>query len=141
MHELSIANSIVEIATEHAVEAGATRINSITLRVGALSCVHKSALEFSFELVTKETILEGAILKVIDIPVSIFCDPCGREVMLPGIQSFRCPVCDTPSAAIRQGRELDIDSIEISEKKETEVSDKHDRTSNPGSPHQNPQKE
>lgn len=35
------------------------------------------------------------------------------EVELPGIQRFRCPHCDTPSGDIRQGRELEIESIEI----------------------------
>jgi hydrogenase nickel incorporation protein HypA/HybF len=115
MHELSIANSIVEIATEHASDAGAEKVKSITLRIGALSCVHKSALEFSFELVTRDTILDGAKLVIIEVPVTVFCSPCDQEVPLPGIQSFRCPICNTPSADIRQGKELDIDSIEIVE--------------------------
>ncbi len=115
MHELSIANSIVEIATEHASNAHAEKVKSITLRIGALSCVHKSALEFSFELVTRDTILEGANLVIIEVPVTVFCSPCDQEVPLPGIQSFRCPICNTPSADIRQGKELDIDSIEIVE--------------------------
>lgn len=113
MHELSIANSLVEIASEHARENGAESIQSITLRVGALSCVHKSALEFSFELVTKDTMLEGARLEFIDVPVSIYCEPCAREVQLRGIQRFRCPDCDTPSADIRQGKELDVETIQI----------------------------
>ena len=115
MHELSIANSLVEIATQHARDAGADRIDAVTLRIGALSCVHKSALEFSFELVTQDTMLAGAKLKIIDVPVSIYCPKCEIEVCLPGIQSFRCPTCDTPSADIRQGKELDIESIEITE--------------------------
>ncbi len=124
MHELSIANSLVEIATEYLAKERVKNdessvVKSITLRIGALSCVHKSALNFSFELVTKDTLLEGAELKVIDVPVTIFCKPCEREVELPGIQRFRCPVCDTPSADIRQGKELDIDTIEIAENAST----------------------
>jgi hydrogenase nickel incorporation protein HypA/HybF len=115
MHELSIANNVVEIATEYANTASAEKVSAITLRIGALSCVHKTALEFSFELVAKDTLLEGATLNMIQIPVTIFCKPCGQEVQLPGIQSFRCPICHTPSAEIRQGRELEIDSIEIVE--------------------------
>jgi len=121
MHELSIANSIVELATEHAENNLAEEVTSITLRLGALSCVHKSALEFSFELITKETLLEGAELRFIDVPVTIFCTPCDCEVELPGIQQFRCPVCGTPSGDIRQGKELDIESIEIVEKGKVEV--------------------
>ncbi len=115
MHELSIANSLVENAAEHAAQAGAARVTAITLRIGALSCVHESALRFSFELVTKDTLLEGADLKIVEVPVAIFCEECQREVTLPGIQRFRCPVCDTPGADIRQGRELDLESIEVVE--------------------------
>jgi hydrogenase nickel incorporation protein HypA/HybF len=121
MHELSIANSLVEIATEHAQKYAASRIHAITLRIGALSCVHKSALEFSFELVTKDTLLDGAELHFIDVPVSIFCGGCDREVELPGIQQFRCPLCDAPSGDIRKGRELDIESIEITQQATAEV--------------------
>jgi hydrogenase nickel incorporation protein HypA/HybF len=121
MHELSIAKSLVELATEHAANAGADKITSLTLRIGALSCVHRRALEFSFELVTKDSILNGAELRIIDVPVTVFCVPCGQEVRLPGIQSFRCPICNTPSADIRAGKELDLDSIEIVDKLTLEV--------------------
>lgn len=113
MHELSIASRLVEIATELAQNEGASRIKSVTVRIGALSCVHQDALRFSFDLVTKDTMLEGATLEVIDVPVTIFCANCGRERQLPGIQRFRCPQCDAPSADIRYGRELDIESIEL----------------------------
>ena len=122
MHELSIANSLVEIAAEHAGKAGATGIRSITLWIGALSCVHESALRYSFDLVTEGTLLEGAKLKIVNLPVMIFCATCNKETELPGIQRFRCPVCDEPSDDIRQGRELDLESIEIVENEEAEVS-------------------
>ena len=122
MHELSIANSLVEIASEHATNAGAEKIKTITLRIGALSCVHPDALEFSFELITTDTMLEGARLEIIHVPVAVFCVSCNREVELPGFQSLRCPVCDTPCPDIRKGRELDLDSIEIIEKSQLEVS-------------------
>jgi hydrogenase nickel incorporation protein HypA/HybF len=115
MHELSIVNHLVETVTEIAKEAGAEKINSIQLRIGALSCVHRDALEFSFDLVTKGTILEGAELNIIDVPVTIFCIPCNAEMQQAGIQQFRCPQCGTPSADIRHGQELDIESIEITE--------------------------
>lgn len=113
MHELSIANSLVEIVTEHAAASGADRVLSVTLRLGALSCVNKGALEFSFDLITEDTILRGAKLHFIDVPVSVSCDNCSQVVELPGIQKFCCPVCQTPSADIRAGRELEVEHIEI----------------------------
>ena len=113
MHELSIANSLVEVATEHARANGAAGIRAIRLRIGQLSCVHRQALEFSFELVTEGTLLEGARLDIDEVPVAIFCEPCGEVVELPDFQRFRCPRCNTPSADIRQGRELDVESLEV----------------------------
>lgn len=122
MHELSIANSLVEIAVEHATASGAGKITVIHLQIGALSCVHQSALEFSFELVTKDTILEDAALNIETTPVTIYCSQCEREVELPGIQKFRCPNCGVPSADIRQGKELEIVSIEVVENETAKTS-------------------
>ena len=115
MHELSIANNLVEIVTEHVHDAGADRVAAIHLQIGALSCVHQEALEFSFELVTQGTVLEGARLCMESLPVIIYCSSCNQEIELPGIQSFRCPNCDTPSADIRQGKEMDLVSIEVAD--------------------------
>ena len=113
MHELSIAHRLVEIVTEHANQADQIRVQCVTLRIGRLSCVHQDALRFSFDLVAQGTPLEGAELKVVDVPVVIFCPNCDRTVELPGIQNFRCPRCDTLSGDIRQGRELDIETIHL----------------------------
>lgn len=121
MHELSIANSLVEIATEHVKASGAGRVSAINLQIGALSCVHQSALEFSFDLVTKDTILEGASLNIETLPVTVYCDQCEKEVELPGIQKFRCPECQSPSADIRQGKELEVASIEVVDNETAEM--------------------
>ena len=115
MHELSIANKLVETVLEHAKDAGSGRVQRINLRIGALSCVHRDALLFSFDLVAADTDLAGARLHITDLPVTIYCERCDAIQELPGIQSFRCPVCQTPSADIRQGQELDIESIELAE--------------------------
>jgi hydrogenase nickel incorporation protein HypA/HybF len=113
MHELSIANSIAEIVGEQAQSQGGGRITGVTLRIGRLSCVHEDALRYSFDLVTEGTPLSGASLAVIEVPVRIWCAICKAEVELPGIQRFACPACGHLSGDIRAGRELDIESIEI----------------------------
>ncbi len=113
MHELSIAYSVVEIATQSAVEAGATRVKEVHVRLGALSGVVRGALEFSYEIACAGTLLEGSTLVVRELPVRIFCAVCDREVELPSVQYFCCPVCDTPSGDLRQGRELDVEAIEV----------------------------
>jgi hydrogenase nickel incorporation protein HypA/HybF len=113
MHELSIANSIVEIVAEHARQQGGGRVTGVTLRIGRLSCVHEDALRSSFDLVTEGTPLADASLSVIDVPVRIWCAVCQAVVELPGIQRFACPACGHLSGDVRAGRELDIESIQI----------------------------
>jgi hydrogenase nickel incorporation protein HypA/HybF len=113
MHELSIATNIVEIASQHVEEAGGGRVAAVTLRIGRLSCVHEDALRYSFDLVREGTPLAGAELRIVAVPVRVWCPRCAAEFELPGIQRFACPICSTPSADIRAGRELDLESIEL----------------------------
>lgn len=115
VHELSIANRVVELVGEHVREAGAVRATVVTLRIGALACVHEDALRFSFDLVREGTPAAGAELRIVTVPVTIWCAACGCEVALPGIQKFACPECGTPSGDIRAGRELDLESIELAD--------------------------
>ncbi|MEM8961733.1 MAG: hydrogenase maturation nickel metallochaperone HypA [Acidobacteriota bacterium] len=113
MHELSVAHSLVEMASEAATEAGGVAVKEVHLAIGALSCVAPEALEFCFEIAAAGTMVEGARLRCKRLPVVIHCKSCARDFELPGIQRFRCPECDEPSNDIRQGRELDIESLEI----------------------------
>ncbi len=101
------------MVSESAEASNATKVVTTYLRVGALAGVVKDALLFSFDLASEGTLLEGSKLIVEEVPVTIFCAKCGELRELPGMQSFRCPVCNTPSADIRHGRELEIRSIEV----------------------------
>ncbi|MCZ2148599.1 MAG: hydrogenase maturation nickel metallochaperone HypA [Bryobacterales bacterium] len=113
MHELSIAHGLVEAASEAAREAGAVKVNEVRVRIGALSGVVASALLFCYDIAAAGTPLQGARLLITELPVVVYCPHCEAEVELPSIQLFCCPVCDTPAAAIRQGREMEIESLEI----------------------------
>jgi hydrogenase nickel incorporation protein HypA/HybF len=113
VHELSIAHGIVDVVTEAARAAGAQTVTAVHLRIGRLAGVEAGALEFSYELVTEGTLLAGSRLVVEELPVVIYCATCRADRTLPGVQRFRCPTCDTPSGEIRQGRELEVGSIEI----------------------------
>lgn len=113
MHELSIARSLVETVSQAAREAGARRVTLVRLKVGELSGVAREALEFCYDVATAATLLDGSRLVVETVPVVVFCPVCDRETVLPSVTRFRCPVCETPTGDVRQGRELEIDSIEI----------------------------
>ncbi len=61
------------------------------------------------------TPLEGSRLVVKIVPVTVHCAACGADGAIASLQSFRCPACGEPANDVRQGRELEIDAIEIEE--------------------------
>lgn len=115
MHELSIAYQLVELASNAARDAGAERVAVVHVRLGAFAGVVRDALLFSFDIATEGTPLAGARLMIEDVPLVVHCAQCNTDVALPSVQSFRCPVCNTPSNQIVQGRELELTAIEIAE--------------------------
>lgn len=115
MHELSIITSVVESVTEALAAYPGARVKEVRLRVGALASVIEDSLQFCYQIATEDTPLAGSVLVVNVLPVVARCDGCKQEVTLASLQSFRCPLCGEPVTDLRQGRELEIDSIEIEE--------------------------
>lgn len=115
MHELSIAHNLVETASRAATEAGVQRVAAVHLRLGALAGVVREALLFSYDIAAQDTLLAGSRLEIEEVPAAIYCPTCAVTVPLDTIQSFRCPICGQPSADIRQGRELELVSLEVAD--------------------------
>lgn len=113
MHELDLARNIVDLAVEAAERMEAVKVNVVNLRVGRLAGVDPGALHFAFDVATADTLLAGARLDVIDVPLVVWCAHCLAEVVLPQVNHFCCPTCGTAAGEIRQGRELEIASLEI----------------------------
>jgi hydrogenase nickel incorporation protein HypA/HybF len=91
-----------------------TEISKVHLTVGKFTCVEPVSLQFAFEVQTRNTFLEGAVLQIQETPLIAFCHPCQREYLPEiGIQ-YACPQCQSPMEDIRSGRELKIGRIEYS---------------------------
>ena len=113
MHELSIAQSLIEMACEVAAREGAEHISKLSLRIGVLSGVVKEALQFSFELAAEGTACAGASLLIEEVPIAAMCPRCQAvKTLLDGFR-FVCPTCGTPTAEVVAGRELELVSLEI----------------------------
>jgi hydrogenase nickel incorporation protein HypA/HybF len=108
MHELSIAQGIVDICTEH---AGGRRVLAVTLEVGALSGVVPEALEFCFEACTRETLLEGARLEIERVGAVGHCPACGLDHDIRACFD-PCPACDG-LLEVRRGEELRVKELEV----------------------------
>jgi hydrogenase nickel incorporation protein HypA/HybF len=119
MHELSIAMSIVEGASQEAVKRGSSQIHAVYLKIGALSGVVKDALLFSFGIACEGTVLEGSKLIIEEVPLTVYCPACDAEKLLDSIQRFCCPSCGTMTPDVISGKEIELVAIEISEDIET----------------------
>jgi len=113
MHELSIALSIVDMASEEAARHGADRVEVVRLRLGRLSGVVARALLSSYELACEETPLEGSRLEIEDLPVIIYCPRCQARTEVASIQLIACAECGTPGADVVQGREIEVVALEL----------------------------
>lgn len=113
MHELSIALSMIEMATEEAARQGGVKVNALHLKLGQLSGVVKDALLFSWEVACEGTSLAGSRLEIEEIPVVVFCEKCTANRTLDSINKFFCPVCRAPTSEIVQGKEFQVVAMEI----------------------------
>jgi hydrogenase nickel incorporation protein HypA/HybF len=113
MHELSIAMSMIEMATEEAARQGDARVSALHLKLGPLSGVVRDALLFSYEVAGQGTPLEGSRLVIEEVPVIVYCPECEQERIIESIQRFCCPVCETMTPTVLQGKELLVVALEL----------------------------
>lgn len=112
MHELSIAENLVEIIKEEAALHNARSVKKVTLRIGRLAGVVPEALRFAFEVCTKGTIAENTVLDVMEIPLTGLCHKCNARFNLEDAVIL-CPYCNGIDVELLTGRELEIESMEI----------------------------
>ena len=114
MHEMGVAMQIIEIA-EASIPDDLTqsRIERVNLKVGKLSAIVVDSLRFCFDVAAKDTALEGAELVIDEIPVVAQCNECGVKWTIE-TPVFVCNHCKGTQIELLSGRELDIESIEIS---------------------------
>ncbi len=106
--------SIVESLEATAKENNYQGIDKVWLEIGPFSGVEIRALEFSFEVVTRDTIAHKAELEIIQTQGQAWCFNCNKIVIIE--QRYdACPVCDLNQLTVSGGEELKIKQISIKE--------------------------
>ncbi len=108
MHELAITESIVA-AIEERVEG--SRVEKVTLVIGELSGVETDSVRFCFEVCTKDTLLQGATLEILDVPGRAWCEACQAEIELH--EPILLCACGSTDIEILSGQELTIKQVEV----------------------------
>lgn len=113
MHELSITQSILDIALRHAERANARRILAVNLVIGDLTGFVDDSIQFYFDFLTKDTPAQDAQLNFQRIAARVRCQSCGAEYAPPDSRLWACPECEALGGEIIAGREFSVASIEI----------------------------
>lgn len=114
MHEMSIAQSIVDIVNEEMTRHGVTEIKAINIAVGKMSAVVPEHLNMCFTILTDKTELAGVALNVREVPLKYVCHECSMETESETM-IFNCPDCGVDEPEMIQGRELTVENIEVAD--------------------------
>ena len=112
MHELSIAQSLVDQIDKNAKEQKAIKVSKIAVCVGRISGVEIEALRFAFPMVVDGTPYSDTILELEEIPFGIKCTACSTASQ-PVDPFMICPSCGSDQVDLISGRELHIKYMEI----------------------------
>jgi len=112
MHELSVAQGIVDIIGQYVPPAQHRSVRVVRVRVGDLAGVVPDSLAFCFTAVTAGTPMAGALLEIEHVPFTIRCNACGSESTTePGLAI--CPLCGSTDTRITAGTELQVMTIDV----------------------------
>jgi hydrogenase nickel incorporation protein HypA/HybF len=113
MHELGIADSIVNEIRDQAKQRPEARVVTVGVTVGEMSGVNADSLAFCFESLVRDTELKGVKLKIERTHHRHRCSRCEREFRVWNLDS-RCACGETQTQFIA-GDELEISYLEVDE--------------------------
>jgi hydrogenase nickel incorporation protein HypA/HybF len=112
MHEMALSDSMIRIIEENAVLRSYTRVKTVCLEIGVLSCVEPEAMRFCFEAVSRRTVAEGARLDIRLTPGEAWCMDCAETVGLAA-RGDPCPDCGGYMLQVTGGDEMRIRELEV----------------------------
>jgi hydrogenase nickel incorporation protein HypA/HybF len=112
MHELSVTESLLEIAQRHAAQAGARRVTDLYLVIGRLASIVDDSVQFYWDSLSQGTICEGARLHFERLPAKLMCLNCGETYLLEE-DLAPCPKCGSDRVQVLGGTEFHLDSIGV----------------------------
>jgi hydrogenase nickel incorporation protein HypA/HybF len=112
VHELAVTESILAISEKHAIESNAEKVVAINLVIGRLSSIVDDSVQFYWDIVSKDSICQGAILHFDRKPGLLHCNTCSSEYTIEAALQ-PCPSCGSPDVTVISGEEFYVDSIEI----------------------------
>lgn len=119
MHELPVTQGLCDLVVREATQAGADKVCSIIVKMGLACDYVPEILQEYFNVLSEGTVAQGAVIHIINVPITMRCEECRNEYETPHYNPF-CPRCHGNHTTMLTGREFYVDNIEV-EGKETET--------------------
>lgn len=113
MHEVYIAESLLETAICKCRESGFNCIKSIKVKIGKASTVSSEALIFAFDILKSGGMADGASLIIEDVPTVGLCKTCESEFFVDKDFAFQCPYCGGESIMVKYGNGVELEEVEV----------------------------
>lgn len=113
MHELSITREILDIILDTAGRNNAKSVKSVSIELGQLSTFDEESISFYFEILSKDTIAEGAKLIFKRMSAVAKCKKCSRDFELEDIFFSRCLSCGSTEYEVVSGDMVKVVNLNI----------------------------
>jgi hydrogenase nickel incorporation protein HypA/HybF len=124
MHEVSVMSSILEQVLKELENHDIERVEEVELVVGELTFLGHDQLRFAYEIMTRDTPLEGADLKIVTESIEVKCSSCGYEGVAKYLEGeeyhlsvpvLHCPKCGEGVRVVK-GRRCGVTSLKVVER-------------------------
>lgn len=112
MHEMSLAESVIDLVEYRARREGCQRVKTVRLEIGKLSGVEPEAMRFCFDAVAGGTLAEGAALDIVEQEGRAWCFDCGGMMPLAA-RSDSCPECGGFRLRVDEGAAMRVKELEV----------------------------
>ena len=112
MHEMSLAEGVLQIIEDAAKEQNFSRVKTVWLEIGQLAGVEAEAMRFCFDAVTRESIAQDAQLEIIQTPGQAWCMQCSDTVQVQALYD-ECPKCGGHQLQVTGGNEMRVKELDV----------------------------
>jgi hydrogenase nickel incorporation protein HypA/HybF len=124
MHEVSVVAELIAATLEELEKYDIVLVEEVTMVVGKLTNLGSEQMEFAYEVMSKDTILEGSKLVITEEEIELKCEKCGYEgpaksIVFEEDSHYNMPVLSCPDCGgevtITAGKSCCITSVKIDE--------------------------
>ena len=115
MHEGHFTERIVEAIVKEISKQPGRAVESVTVKVGEAYHVEPDSVLLHFDLISKETQLEGVKLNLVEVPMQIFCKECGKQGPVEDHHLLLCSFCQSRRVKAVSGDTVTIEKIVFKE--------------------------